>query len=171
MVSSFALCLCSIFLGIYAYRCDVTQLNFTSDTAPIHDNHSNHAWISLTLLILFAFVGNCGPANLPWILIAEVFSNEARIMGCGLLTSFHYISSFTTNVVYLDMVSLFSFAGVYWTYACISIVGLLVIYFLLPETDGGNDVVAHFVIRSNLSSSIKRKSAEYRNNVISVSNI
>uniref|UniRef100_A0A1Y1M322 Major facilitator superfamily (MFS) profile domain-containing protein n=2 Tax=Photinus pyralis TaxID=7054 RepID=A0A1Y1M322_PHOPY len=171
MVSSFALCLCSMCIGIYAYLCDVTQLNFTSDSAPIHENHTNHAWISLALLIAFAFVGNCGPANLPWTLVAEVFSNEARIMGCGLLTSFHYISSFTTNVVYLDMVSQFSFAGVYWTFACISIVGLLVIFFLLPETDGRNDVVDHFIIRSDLSNSIKRKSVEYRNNVISGSNI
>uniref|UniRef100_A0A1Y1K1B9 Major facilitator superfamily (MFS) profile domain-containing protein n=1 Tax=Photinus pyralis TaxID=7054 RepID=A0A1Y1K1B9_PHOPY len=132
--SIFAFCMCHICIGIYAYMYNVTNLKFTTENMATSSN--DYQWIPLLLLSAFSFIAFCGPKNLPWVLIGEVFPNEARAVGCGLISSVFYISSFAANLAYLDMIALMSFPGVYWTFAFVCFIGLLITYFLVPETEG-----------------------------------
>ncbi|KAK5646888.1 hypothetical protein RI129_005352 [Pyrocoelia pectoralis] len=151
------LCICNICLGIYAYIYQVTNLDFTNSHHLL--TSQGHQWIPLLLLMFMAFIAHCGPRNLPWTITGEVFSHETRGVGCGLSGGFNYLAVFIANKVYLHMVAVLSFPGVYWTYGCVCFIGLITVYFALPETEGKTleEISCHFSGRVKLDNKVKRK--------------
>ncbi|KAK5649281.1 hypothetical protein RI129_000310 [Pyrocoelia pectoralis] len=133
--SSLIFCICCTSIGIYAYINDIIYFNFKDVLRATPDQEHKYSWIPVVLFATFGFFGNCGPKNLPWTLAAEVFSNDLRAIGCGLVTSVQCLSLFVVSVGYLDTAAFMSFPGLYWTFACVCAIGVLIIYFCVPETE------------------------------------
>ncbi|KAK4880576.1 hypothetical protein RN001_008722 [Aquatica leii] len=153
LFSLFAVILCDIFIGVYAFMNNINKLNYKTDFENISlDSISGHQWIPLFLLLSISFVGHCGLKGLPWILVGEVFSYETRSFGCGLCTAVFFITAFLANKVFLDMVNGLSFPGVYWFYAGVGCVGFIIIYMAVPETEGKTlqEINDHFAGRNKL---------------------
>lgn len=94
------------------------------------------SWMPTTLMIGAAFLSHAGIRLLPWVLAGEVFPVKVRSSATGAAGSMGYIFTSIANKVFLYMVGGMSLAGTFLFYAMINLVGGLLLYFILPETEG-----------------------------------
>ncbi|KAJ8984079.1 hypothetical protein NQ317_006577 [Molorchus minor] len=154
-------------VGSYAYVIDINDFdssvngtqNTTSYSALEMSLSQQYAWVPTTFLVLSAFLSYAGIKILPWILTGEVYYNEIRATASGLSGGIGYIFGFTTNKIFFSLVSCLSLPGVFWFYGSVGLVGTIVLYFLLPETEGKTlfEITEHFAGNSKLRNSIRRK--------------
>lgn len=130
------------------------DLNMTEATAipkdiilPIPESWTNkYLWIPLTLLIFSALMSHAGIRLIPWMLIGEVFPSSVRSMASGLSGGTGYMFGFLANKLFLTMLANLTLPGTFALYSAISIGGALLLYFILPETEGHTlvEIEAHF---------------------------
>ncbi|XP_046742994.1 facilitated trehalose transporter Tret1-like [Diprion similis] len=112
----------------------------------------DYAWIPTYALIGSAYFSHLGIRLLPWVLIGEVFSAQVRSIAAGAASAFGYASNFVVNKVYLYMKEGMTLAGTFWFYSGVGLVGGIVIYFILPETEGRTlrEIEEHYAGTQNL---------------------
>ncbi|KAF5288909.1 hypothetical protein FQA39_LY03788 [Lamprigera yunnana] len=154
--------ICDIVIGTYAYINNVKYLQFQDASITLTPVIDGNNWIPLTFLLLLAFTGHCGLKSLPWILIGEIYSHETRATGCGCSSALSYVFGFLANKIFLDMINLLTLCGMYWFYAIISFGGCIVMYFILPETEGKSlqEITNHFAGISKLDNNVRKKSTK-----------
>lgn len=59
-------------------------------------------------------------------------------MGGGVSSAIYYILYFFTSKTFLDIESLLGLHGVFFFYGTLGLLGLVFIYFCVPETEGKN---------------------------------
>lgn len=103
-------------------------------------------WLPTTFLIVSAFLSHCGIRLLPWVLIGEVYPTEIRGIASGLSGGLGYIFGFASNKSFLSMINTLTLAGTFWFYGVMSLMGCVILYFVLPETEGRTliDIEHHF---------------------------
>ena len=121
--------------------------------------HNEYSWIPLTLLLGSAILSHCGIRLLPWILIGEVFPAEVRSIASGLSGGLGYIFGFLANKLFLTMIETMTLPGTFWFYSSVSIVGCLILYLILPETEGRTliEIEDHFNGTKKLPKSMPTK--------------
>lgn len=121
--------------------------------------HNEYSWIPLTLLLGSAILSHCGIRLLPWILVGEVFPGEVRSVASGLSGGLGYIFGFLANKLFLTMIETLTLPGTFWFYSGVSIVGCLILYLILPETEGRTliEIEAHFNGTKKLPKSMPTK--------------
>lgn len=175
--------ICFITVATYAYFIDVKYLETTNtqkminlteeiSNSTITHVHSNQTlfgvslddlhWLPTTLLIGSAFLSHSGIRLLPWVLIGEVYPSDIRGIASGLSGGLGYIFGFASNKSFLKMINTFTLPGVFWFYGAMSLIGTVILYFVLPETEGRTliDIEHHFAGIRKLSdkSHLKEKS-------------
>lgn len=65
----------------------------------------------------------------------QVYPTTVRGTAAGLSSTIGYLSAFVANKVFLDMVRLLTMPGTFFVYSCVAIVGVIFLYFKLPETE------------------------------------
>ncbi|KAK5646894.1 hypothetical protein RI129_005358 [Pyrocoelia pectoralis] len=158
-----------VVIGTYAYVMHINTFE-TSDNTPAITNFEfeDHQWIALGALVFLAFISHCGFRALPWILIGEIYPHEIRATGCGISGATSYVFSFASNKVFLTLSAFLTIPGIYWFYGFLSFIGLISIYFILPETEGKSleAITDHFSGKSKLGNKIqKTKKDQFCGNV------
>lgn len=103
-------------------------------------------WVPLTLLLGSAVLSHCGIRLIPWMLIGEIYPTAIRGGAAGLSGGTGYIFGFLSNKLFLRLLATLTLPGTFWMYSCVSLCGALVLYFILPETEGRSlvDIEEHF---------------------------
>lgn len=160
--------ICDIVIGTYAYKNGIQYLQFKEDITGMSVTPSidSHNWIPLVFLILLAFLQHCGMKPLPWILIGEIYSHDTRATGCGISSAVSYLFGFLANKVFLNMISSLTISGTYWFYAGVCFIGCLVMYFILPETEGRSlqEISDHFGGGTKLDNKFRRSRRPSKSN-------
>lgn len=99
-------------------------------------DENKYAWIPLTLLLGSALLSHSGIRLLPWILIGEVFPPRVRATGAGFASGIGYFFGFLANKIFLNMISAMTLQGTFWFYSAISLLGAIILFWILPETEG-----------------------------------
>ncbi|KAJ8950494.1 hypothetical protein NQ318_015238, partial [Aromia moschata] len=159
--------LCFIIVAAYAFVSHVEYFDDTNNgTTNGTTQNSLHAyvyeeyrWVPTTFLVLSAFLTYFGIKILPWILTGEVYYNEIRATASGLSGCVGYIFGFVSNKIFLSLVSHITLPGVFLFYGSVSLGGTVLLYCLLPETEGKSlfEITEHFAGRSELSNKVRRK--------------
>ncbi|KAF2902142.1 hypothetical protein ILUMI_04050 [Ignelater luminosus] len=151
--------ICATVVATYAYLINVKYFNLQHTSTESDPDLDLYKWIPLVFLILLAFVSHCGLRVLPWILIGEIYSKETRATGCGISGAISYIFGFSANKLFLKMVAFLTLPGVYWFYGSLSLLGIIILYFELPETEGKTlqEIQDHFSGLSKLDNKVRRK--------------
>lgn len=125
---------------------------------PIPNAEQNeYLWIPLTLIIAGAYFAHLGIRVIPWMLIGEVFPVNVRSAASGLSSGIGYICAFLSNYLFLHMVSWLTLPGTFWFYSAMAMGGCVVLYFVLPETEGRKliDIEMHFTGHKRLDQMAK----------------
>ncbi len=88
----------------------------------------------IILLCVAVFAMTIGPGT--WVLLSEIFPNEARGFLMSIATFMLWISSFLMTLFFPVINRAFGTAGVFWIFCGVSIVSFVVIFLRLPETKG-----------------------------------
>uniref|UniRef100_A0A8D8VNR7 Facilitated trehalose transporter Tret1 n=1 Tax=Cacopsylla melanoneura TaxID=428564 RepID=A0A8D8VNR7_9HEMI len=97
--------------------------------------HVPQSRIPIYCIYINSFLQGYGILQLPWILMSEVFPLEIRGLACGLCAGFSYLLNFCFTKTYLSMTSMFGLAFTIYLYSMTGVVGIVYIYFFMPETE------------------------------------
>ncbi|XP_044010905.1 facilitated trehalose transporter Tret1-like [Aphidius gifuensis] len=117
--------LCSLGISIYIY---LVEFNF------IHEN--KYTWLPSLLLIGTAFISHIGIRLLVWIIVGEVFPSKVKSIATSVSVAINYAFSGIANKTYLGLKDIIGLSGTFMLYAIIYFIGLVALYFMLPETEG-----------------------------------
>lgn len=93
-------------------------------------------WLPLTSLIVFFISFSCGYATVPFILMGELFPSRYRSTLSAISSSFNGFCAYTVVRCFPDMQIAMGKHGAFWFFMVCTLVGILFIYFFLPETKG-----------------------------------
>lgn len=146
--------LCFLFIASYIYINGIFYLDQKD-----HLEGDNKHWAPASVLILATFIFSIGIRILPWILMGEVFPNEHRATAAGLCSAVGYVQGFVPNKIFLSLTDSITLPGVFLFYSVLSCLGVCVLYFVLPETEGKSlaDVADHFRGVAKLGNDVLRK--------------
>jgi hypothetical protein len=117
----------------------------TTETSTTTSDLNVYSWIPLTLLLTSALLSHSGIRLLSWMLIAEVFPAKIREVSSGLSGGTGYVFGFLANKLFLSMVSLFSLPGTFLLYSCISFIGCLILFIILPGKHFSLEIFHNFI--------------------------
>lgn len=112
---------------------------------PVPKQKKNYLlWLPLVMLLSFAFFAHLGIRLIPWVLIGEVFPVSIRSTASGLVAGLGYLFGFLANKLFLQMLAVLTMPGTFWLYSAVSLIGAILLYFYLPETEGKSLAVNYF---------------------------
>lgn len=126
-----------------------SSLDFMNFQAPDAPTDHRPTWVPLALLLTCALFTHIGIGIIPWALIGEMYPANVRSGASGLSSGSGYLFAFFSNKLFLWMIETLTLPGTFWFYSSVSIVGCIVFYLVLPETEGKTllEIEAHFVRR------------------------
>ncbi|XP_065076112.1 uncharacterized protein LOC135699735 [Ochlerotatus camptorhynchus] len=112
-------------------------------------NENKYLWLPLTLLLGSAFLTHMGIRLIPWMLIGELFAPSIRSGASGIAGGTGYIFGFLANKFFLRMLAAFTLPGTFWMYSAITIIGAIILYYYLPETEGKSliEIEQYFAVK------------------------
>lgn len=151
----------NIYMNINESSDHYHHLNDTMKNAEtVADPIENHyLWLPLTLLLGSAFLSHAGIRLIPWMLIGEIFPTKVRSAASGFAGGIGYIFGFLANVSFLNMSKLLTLPGTFWFYSAVSLIGTIILYFVMPETEGRTlmEIEAHYTGGEKLTYARKLK--------------
>ncbi|KAK5646898.1 hypothetical protein RI129_005362 [Pyrocoelia pectoralis] len=162
-ISLVGICICNVLLATYAYVIDAKYIILVSDNTTEQNLGTDvYTWVPLMLLISLTCIDHIGNNLIPWVIIGEIFSYETRLSACGFASSASYLLNFLSNNMFLRIVSTITIPGMYYLYGGISFVGVIVLYFALPETEGKTleEIADHFHGVSKLDNKVRRNTKD-----------
>lgn len=107
---------------------------------------TSYEWIPGVLVIGFFFFATLGFLTLPFAMIAELFPQRFRGFGSGLTIFAGYTMSFVIIKLYPDMIAILGNGILFIFYGSVSLLGIIFVYFILPETKGKSlqEIEEHF---------------------------
>ena len=92
--------------------------------------------IAIGCLVLYIACFAFSMGAIAWILVSEVFPLRVRGRGVAVATLFSGISNFAVSLTFLSLLKAAGSAATFALYGCMSIVTLLFVRFVVPETCG-----------------------------------
>ncbi|XP_062532565.1 facilitated trehalose transporter Tret1-like isoform X1 [Bombyx mori] len=96
----------------------------------------NMSWIPLFCLMFYICAITIGVDPIPWIMCGEIFPENVRGMGSGISTGVAFASLFVVVKTEPGMMKNLGEAFTFMIYATVTLFGVVILYFTLPETKG-----------------------------------
>lgn len=93
-------------------------------------------WLPLLSLIVFIIAFSGGFANVPFILMGELFPLRYRSVLGPMSSSFNLLCTFAVVRSFPEMQKTMTKYGAYWFFMCCTLLSIAFVYFFLPETKG-----------------------------------
>lgn len=97
---------------------------------------SNIGFMAVLFLGLYIIAFSPGMGTIPWIVNSEIYPLKYRGIGCGIAAVANWVSNLIICESFLSLTQALGFAGIFLLFALFSFLGMLAIYFLVPETKG-----------------------------------
>lgn len=109
------------------------------------DNPENTTVIPLILFCALRFF-SIGIGLIPFTMLAELYPMKLRTVASGLTTATTNIQTFIAIKTFYNLEYWMSLPGAFSVYFVLGVFGLIVTYFILPETEGISleDIEVHF---------------------------
>ena len=93
-------------------------------------------WLPLLSLIVFFIAYSGGMANVPFIIMGELFPARYRSVLGPISSSFNLLCNFTVIRCFPAMQISMGPYGTFWFFMCCTILSIVFVFFFLPETKG-----------------------------------
>lgn len=94
------------------------------------------SWLPLSLILLYFLAGSLGLLTLPFTMLAEVYPQRYRGLASGLTTCVLFLMCFVFTKLYPTMANHMGSVQLFRFYGAVSLVSVVYVWFLLPETKG-----------------------------------
>ncbi|PSN30504.1 hypothetical protein C0J52_23357 [Blattella germanica] len=117
--------LAAIVLGIFLYVQSTTPLGFIGVS-----------WIALALVLAFVATNTIGFFVLPSVMMGEVLPAKIRSIACGYIYAINDVGMCFAIKAFPSMSESLGSHGVFWMFGIASVACTLLVYLLMPETQG-----------------------------------
>jgi len=97
---------------------------------------SSYASLAVFAMIFYLAMFEIGLGPMPWIINAEIYPLWARNAGTSASTATNWTLNMLVSLTFLSLINYLTRTGVFALYAGVTFLGLIFLYFLLPETKG-----------------------------------
>lgn len=97
---------------------------------------SGIGWLPLVSLMVFIVAYSLGYASVPFLIMGELFPTKYRGLLGSLSSCFNLGCTFTVVKSFDTLALNIGYHGAFWLYAISCVVGIVFVFFLLPETKG-----------------------------------
>lgn len=97
---------------------------------------SNYSWLPLVSLVTCVIGYSIGYGPIPRLIVAEMVPTRARSSINSMVNIINGISGFIIIKTFPEFEELLTTYGTFWLYSCINAVGVLYVFFMVPETKG-----------------------------------
>ncbi|XP_021343197.1 proton myo-inositol cotransporter-like isoform X2 [Mizuhopecten yessoensis] len=118
------------------FRCNETNYNMDSPEYTWADNFcpTDYAWMAILGLALFVIGFAPGLGPMPWTINSEIYPTWARGTCISIATAVNWIANLIVSMTFLSLLEAITTYGTFYLFAGISLVGLISIGCILPET-------------------------------------
>lgn len=118
------------------FRCDQKNYEHDYDKFSWADNFcpTDYSWMAVLGLALFVIGFAPGLGPMPWTVNSEIYPMWARGTAISLATAVNWIANLIVSFTFLTLIENITSYGTFYMFTGISIVGMTVLYFMLPET-------------------------------------
>ena len=95
-------------------------------------------WLPLLSLIVFFIAYSGGMANVPFIIMGELFPSSYRSFMSPISSSFNLLCTFIVVRSFPLMQVTMTKYGTFWFFMCCTVLSIVFVFFFLPETKGKN---------------------------------
>ena len=112
--------------------------NSTSDRVYAYNScpDSKYSWLSLLALFLYIMFFAPGMGPLPWTVNSEIYPTWARSTAIAMATATNWIFNLFVSLTFLTFANVLGQPITFGFYAGLSVLGLLFVLLLVPETKG-----------------------------------
>jgi len=120
-----------LLIGLFGMALSLLSLSWV-----FHDagNSVSMKWMTIVSMLAYiaCFAFSLGP--IMWLMIAEIYPLRVRGVGCSLATAANWGSNLLVAFTFLSLVEAVGASGTFFIYFLISLLGIVFIFFLVPET-------------------------------------
>ncbi|XP_050214176.1 inositol transporter 4-like [Mercurialis annua] len=122
---------------------------------------SRVGYLAVVILGFYIIFYSPGMGTAPWIINSEIYPIRYRGVGGGIAAVANWTSNLIVSLSFLSMANTFTVAGAFLFFAGVTFLGLVAIYFLVPETKGLQFEEVEKMLKSGFRpSAFRRKSSE-----------
>lgn len=118
------MCLMTVVVGIYYYCIQHTTA------------FDNIKWFAIIPVCIFLILFSIGFGPIPWMMMPEIFAPEVKGVAGSSACLFNWLMAFIVTKFYNDMREAVQPYGTFWIFSLFSAIGVVFVYFLVPETKG-----------------------------------
>ncbi|KAK8736442.1 hypothetical protein OTU49_005008 [Cherax quadricarinatus] len=117
------------------------------------------SWVAILAAILYVSAYSFGVGPITWVLVGELFPQAAREKAAALISVLNWFLAFIITKTYFRLESLTGIAGTCGVYSSVCVIGLILVYFLVPETKGRTlgEIEAYFTYTQRSWKVVKNK--------------
>jgi len=124
-----------LFLGLIGMIVSLTALGIA-----FHFHLHTHTlkWVAMASMLLYiaCFAISLGP--IAWLVIAEIFPLRVRGLSMSLATASNWTFNWAVSATFLTLLKVLHPSGTFWMFALLGFLGLIFIYWFMPETKGSS---------------------------------
>ncbi|KAJ2347648.1 hypothetical protein GGF43_004710, partial [Coemansia sp. RSA 2618] len=121
---------------VCALKSSTLYSDLTDNCEPVNGRDKAGTWLALASLIFYVALYAVGLGNVPWLIQSEIFAQGIRSKAGSIATATNWVSNFIISVTFLTMTLHITASGTFWLYAGILLIGLVFVFFMVPETKG-----------------------------------
>lgn len=97
---------------------------------------SKFGFLAVLFLGLYIISYSPGMGTVPWIVNSEIYPLKYRGIGGGIAAVCNWVSNLIVSETFLTLTEALGSAGIFLLFAGFSLIGMVAIYFVVPETKG-----------------------------------
>jgi SP family facilitated glucose transporter-like MFS transporter 8 len=124
-----------VFLLITSFSMSFVGLMGIGSFFAVHANHEEFlTWLPLPSLCIFIIGFNLGMGTVPFVLLGEIFSHEAKKTIAPFAQTMQFTMSFVIGILYPALVNTVGTGFTFYIFAGFCLLGLIFTIFFIPET-------------------------------------
>ncbi|XP_012271535.1 facilitated trehalose transporter Tret1 [Orussus abietinus] len=124
LVSSVAMCLATLVLGVYFYLSSSGQ------------NIDNIRWLPLVSVCGFIILFSLGFGPIPWMMMGELFASNIKGIAGSSACLFNWLIAFIVTKFYSDLENALGAHVTFWIFSGVCALGTAFVFLQVPETKG-----------------------------------
>ncbi|XP_059289416.1 inositol transporter 4-like [Lycium ferocissimum] len=97
---------------------------------------SKFGFLAVIFLALYIILYSPGMGTIPWVVNSEIYPLKFRGVGGGIAAVSNWTSNLIVSLTFLTLIEHLGSSGTFLLFAGFSLLGLIAIFFLVPETKG-----------------------------------